>query len=160
MTRVRLITMTAAVGLGLTLAGCGQGISANNDPSFSWFPSTPRGTPGSGQVVSKTPIAKPSAAPAVGQGQAKGLGTPASSISAGDDLKFTPATSTAKSGDVLQWTTTGTQAHNVTFDGQPDITSPTLNKGDTWQVKFTVAGKYTYHCTFHAGMDGTVTVGG
>ena len=41
----------------------------------------------------------------------------------------------------------------------PSLTSATLNQGDTWQVKFTVAGTYAYHCTFHPGMDGQLTVG-
>jgi plastocyanin len=92
-----------------------------------------------------------------GQAQASGLGTPTEKVSATADLKFNPAATTAKVGDVIQWTNTGSVAHNVTFT-DPSLTSGTLNQGDTWQVKFTVAGTYAYHCTFHPGMDGQLTV--
>jgi plastocyanin len=75
-----------------------------------------------------------------------------------DDLHFHPSSSTVKVGEVVEWDNTGSVAHNVTFDQYPDITSDTMNGGDKYQVKFTVAGTYQYHCTFHPGMDGTVTV--
>jgi plastocyanin len=35
-----------------------------------------------------------------------------------------------------------------------------MNSGDKYQVKFTKAGTYQFHCTFHPGMEGTVTVSG
>lgn len=73
-------------------------------------------------------------------------------------LKFDPAAITVSSGGVVQWINAGTAAHNVTFDANPELTSGTMAGGDRYQVRFTRAGQYQYHCTFHPGMDGTVTV--
>ena len=84
---------------------------------------------------------------------------PAQSVAEVDQLKFQPPAVSLKAGDAVQWTNSGTVAHNVTFDAYPEITSGTLNGGDKYEVKFTQAGTYAYHCTFHAGMDGQVTVG-
>jgi plastocyanin len=76
-----------------------------------------------------------------------------------DDLKFQPSSTSVKSGDVVEWDNVGSVAHNVTFDQFSAISSEVMNGGDKYQVKFTKAGTYQYHCTFHPGMDGTVTVG-
>ena len=75
-----------------------------------------------------------------------------------DQLQFSPTSVTIKAGDVLEWDNTGSIAHNVTFDSYPTITSDTMNGGDTFQVKFLVPGTYQFHCTFHPGMQGQVTV--
>lgn len=75
-----------------------------------------------------------------------------------DNLTFSPTSITIKAGQVLQWTNSGTVAHNVTFDAYPEISSDTMNGGDTFEVKFTQPGTYQFHCTFHPGMNGTVTV--
>ena len=75
-----------------------------------------------------------------------------------DGLKFNPTSTTLSVGQVVEWDNSGQIAHNVTFDESAAITSDTMNGGDKYQVKFTKAGTYNYHCTFHPGMDGTITV--
>src|SRR5438105_9923855 len=79
-----------------------------------------------------------------------------------DALKFEPASSTAKVGDVIQWTNAGTALHNVTFSNQQVPSSDTQNGGDKFELKFSKPGTYSYLCTFHeaAGMRGTITVTG
>jgi plastocyanin len=77
-----------------------------------------------------------------------------------DQLKFSPNSASAKVGDVVEWDNTGSIAHNVTFDDFPSISSTTMNGGDKFEVKFTKAGTYQFHCTFHPGMDGTITITG
>lgn len=137
MTRTRSIVVTAAVGLVLTLSGCGNG------------PPTVAGAgAGAGGGAS------------IGTAAAGGLGTPVSSVQATADLVFNPTSSSIKAGGVVQWTNSGSVPHNVTFDQDGSVSSQTMQQSDTWQVKFTTAGSYPYHCTFHPGMDGTVTVGG
>jgi plastocyanin len=84
--------------------------------------------------------------------------TAATTVKQSDALKFAPTGVSVKSGDVVEWDNSGQIAHNVTFDQSQSITSDTMNGGDKYQVKFTKAGTYQYHCTFHPGMDGTVTV--
>lgn len=79
-----------------------------------------------------------------------------------DDLKFAPATVNAKVGDVIQWKNDGSLVHNVVFDNDQLPSSDSMNQGDTFEVKFTKAGTYTYICKFHEvqNMRGTVTVSG
>lgn len=79
-----------------------------------------------------------------------------------DELKFVPASATAKVGDVIQWKNDGTALHNVVFDNQLLPSSDPMNQGDTFEVKFTQAGTYTYVCKFHEAqnMRGTITVTG
>jgi plastocyanin len=106
-------------------------------------------------------VAAIAAGPAqVGQAQPSGLGTPAQNVAATAQLAFAPTTVAVKSGEVIQWKNTGSAPHNVTFDDQPALTSGILQQGDTWQVQFTTAGTYRYHCTLHAGMNGQITVAG
>ena len=100
------------------------------------------------------------AAAASAKGRPRHRPPPKAKVDATADLKFSPNTTTLKTGDVILWTNSGSVPHNVTFDGQDAITSQTMQQGDTWAVQFTVAGTYAYHCTFHPGMDGTVTVSG
>jgi plastocyanin len=158
MTRFGSIAMVVGSALVVTLSACGESSATAQEQGFQhWWPSTPIPTPGPALKSSATPSAQPSAAPSVGQGQASGLGTAVEKVSATDALKFDPSATSAKVGDVIQWTNTGTVAHNVTFD-DPTLTSTTLNPGNTWEVKITVAGTYAYHCTFHPGMTGQLTV--
>jgi plastocyanin len=84
--------------------------------------------------------------------------TPATTFHEVDALKFQPSSASVKVGDVVEWDNTGSIAHNVTFDQYTAITSDTMNGGDKYQVKFTKAGTYQFHCTFHPGMDGSVTI--
>lgn len=85
-------------------------------------------------------------------------GVPAVSVHETDNLTFQPNSATVHVGQLVQWVNSSSVAHNVTFDGQPSITSPTMSSQDTWDVVFTTPGTYQYHCTFHPGMTGTVTV--
>ena len=160
MTRLGATATALAATLALALTACGEGGATAQEQGFQhWWPSTPIPTPGPGGP--STPTAQATATPAsAGQAQSSGLGTPAEKVSATADLKFAPAATSAKTGDVIQWTNTGNVAHNVTFDSNTDLNSQTLQQGDTWAVKFTAPGTYAYHCTFHPGMDGQITVAG
>ena len=99
-----------------------------------------------------------SGAQASGPGQKVQGQTAAVKVQETDSLKFNPTSQTVKAGQVVEWDNGSGVAHNVTFDDYSSITSDTMNGGDTYQVKFTQPGTYQYHCTFHPGMDGTVTV--
>jgi plastocyanin len=128
------MVITGALGLCVAVSACGNG---------------PPDTVGGG-----------GGGPAVGTAAATGLGTPAKKVDETADLKFNPSAAPVKAGDVVEWDNIGSVPHNVTFDSAPALSSQTMQQGDTWQVKFTVGGSYAYHCTFHPGMEGTVTVGG
>ena len=79
-----------------------------------------------------------------------------------DALKFEPTTATAKIGDVIQWKNNGSLVHNVVFDNNQLPSSDPMNQGDTFEVKFTKPGTYSYVCKFHeaSNMRGTITVTG
>ena len=74
-----------------------------------------------------------------------------------DDLTFDPSSQSAKVGDVVEWDNAGQVPHNLTFDSG-SLNDPLLNGGDHWQVRFAQPGTYSFKCTFHGGMNGTITV--
>jgi plastocyanin len=63
---------------------------------------------------------------------------------------------------VVQWKNDGTAVHNVVFDNQQVPSSDPMNQNDTFEIKFTKPGTYSYVCKFHEAnnMRGTVTVTG
>jgi cytochrome c oxidase subunit II len=100
-------------------------------------------------------------APSGGAVAEKVSGVPANvNVGETEALKFVPDSATAKVGDVIQWKNEGTSLHNVVFDNQQVPSSDPMNQGDTFEVKFTQAGTYTYVCKFHEiqNMRGTITV--
>jgi plastocyanin len=100
-----------------------------------------------------------SAAPPASVGRAgANLGAATVMISATTQLIFDPAMQTAHVGDVIEWTNTGSVMHTITFDSEPSLSDPSLEPGGVWEVKFTTAGTYRYHCTIHTGMVGTIVV--
>ncbi|HEY8674764.1 MAG TPA: plastocyanin/azurin family copper-binding protein [Candidatus Dormibacteraeota bacterium] len=132
MTRTRSIVITAGLGLLITLCACGNGPPAGAGG-------------GSGPIVGLAGAT---------------LGPAGAKVAANASLQFAPGNITAATGELVQWMVTADSVpHNVTFDSHGTLNSPpTLGPGETWEVKFTVAGTYAYHCTIHAGMNGQVTV--
>ncbi|HEV7677146.1 MAG TPA: plastocyanin/azurin family copper-binding protein [Candidatus Dormibacteraeota bacterium] len=112
-------------------------------------------TPGPSAASSATPSG---AANASAPGVVSQNATAASKVNETEALKFNPATVTVKVGDVVEWDNTGPTVHNVTFDASSSLTSPDMSQNAKFQIKWTKAGSYSYHCTFHPGMDGSVTV--
>jgi len=72
---------------------------------------------------------------------------------------FTPGTITIVLGvnSTVVWTNNDTQPHTVTADGG-SFDSGYLASGATFTYSFGAAGTYTYHCTYHPWMTGTVIV--
>lgn len=76
------------------------------------------------------------------------------------DFNFSPSTIKVKAGDTVTWTNQDTTSHTVTADVKssdaPD--GPQIAKGETYSFTFKKAGTYTYHCSIHPSMRGTVIV--
>lgn len=71
------------------------------------------------------------------------------------DDEFDPAELTVEAGTTVVWEfDDGPRAHNVVADG---FSSQTKADG-TFEHTFDEPGTYSYSCTLHAGMDGTVIV--
>jgi plastocyanin len=138
--RLRALLMGVAT-LGATgLAACGNGPPAGASGS---------GSSGGGGC-------------SIGKAGASGLGSAGTKVSATDQLQFSPASQTAKVGQVVEWSNTGSVPHTITFDASNAqcLNDALINPGATWEVKFTAPGTYTYKCTIHPGMNGTLTVSG
>ena len=132
MKRFRPLALGAGASLTLGLAACGNGPPGTGSSSG--------GTCTAGTLVSS--------------------GTAQVKIDANDQLQFVPASDNAKVGQIVQWTNPGTVAHTITFDSSNAscLTDSQIAPGASWEVKFTQAGSYTYKCTIHPGMNGSLTV--
>jgi len=86
---------------------------------------------------------------------------PASAAVTVSNNNFNPDNSVIQSGGTVKWTwAAGADPHNVTFTSGPTPLPPssaTQNTG-SHSATITTVGTYDYHCTIHAGMDGTVRV--
>ncbi len=74
------------------------------------------------------------------------------------DFAFEPSAIVAKVGQAVTFTNTGFESHNATLDAG-GCGTPTLETGQVGQLVFAAAGVYPFHCTVHAQMTGSITVG-
>ena len=70
---------------------------------------------------------------------------------------FTPKDATVPVGANVTWVHDGGATHNVDDIGGTFV-SGNIGPQGTYTHRFTKAGTFHYHCDFHAGMDGTLTV--
>ena len=81
------------------------------------------------------------------------------SVTADASNTFSPSQVDIVVGGQVTWNFTGGNEHNVTFgssSGAPSSIPNTLNQSIS--RTFTTAGSFSYNCTLHAGMTGTVVV--
>ena len=81
----------------------------------------------------------------------------------GGELKFDPAEVTVRAGaDVrLSFENRATVPHNLTFQGPPNVATATVvaaGMSEILEFKAPDAGRYTFLCTLHPGMSGTLVV--
>ena len=139
---MRIRTFPAlAVALALAAVACG-GSNATRAPSESV-------APGSQAPSSVAPGSQAPSGAAPG-----GAATQVSIV----DSDFTPATVNIAVGGEINWTNTGDLPHTVTFaDDGPD--SGNLSTDEDFSATFDEAGQFTYVCSIHSRMQGTVNVG-
>jgi plastocyanin len=134
------ITRIISVSLIVTLAACG-GSTGTGTYATSTTTGTTTGTTG-------------------GTGGGDNQNPPPNTINASPSLAFSPSTLTINAGDVVTFAF-GSVAHNVAFDN-PNAATPTdiggFNSNTSIGRTFTTSGTYTYHCTIHPFMMGTVVV--
>ncbi len=73
------------------------------------------------------------------------------------NFAFSPATLTVKIGTAVTWTNKDSTTHTVTSDSGA-FESGNLAPDATYTYVFSKAGTFTYHCTPHPYMKGTVVV--
>lgn len=87
-------------------------------------------------------------------------GSPVSIVGGASSMTTTayaPNPIVVSAGGTVTWTNSDTTAHTATAD-DGSWTSGTIAAGGKYSRTFPSAGTFTYHCTFHRGMIGTVTV--
>ena len=76
-----------------------------------------------------------------------------------DNYSFTPGTLTVAVGTTVTWTNRDSEVHTVVADGgAPSFRSAGLDTDDTFSFTFGQAGTFSYHCSLHPHMTGTITV--
>ena len=76
------------------------------------------------------------------------------------DYKFTPAEVTIRVGDSVQWTNRERRtSHSVLFPAENGLESERLFPDESWQRRFSKAGRHDYTCGPHPEMKGVVIVG-
>jgi plastocyanin len=74
-------------------------------------------------------------------------------------FRFSPSSITVGAGETVTWTNNGSapEGHNVSGGG---LGSPTLHNGQSYSHTFTSPGTFSYICSIHPFMKGTVIVQG
>ena len=71
---------------------------------------------------------------------------------------FNPNPTTMKVGQTVAWQNTDTTAHDATQDASKFGTGTVSPGAFSSPIAMSTAGTFTYHCTIHPGMIGTITV--
>jgi plastocyanin len=73
-------------------------------------------------------------------------------------MSFSPAGATLRIGQTVAWKNNDTDIHTAT-ENAGRFDTGTLTRGATSApIAMTAAGSFPYHCSFHPGMVGTLTV--
>jgi len=72
-------------------------------------------------------------------------------------LFYVPGDLVVLVGDTVTWTNQEAGVPHTTTSDTGVWDSGTLNTGQSFSFTFTQAGTFTYHCTIHPNMTGTVT---
>lgn len=152
--RLTLAVIGAATIIGATACGTG-GTGTGSSPA----PSTVAGSPGAsmdpGMTMSPSPMAPSSTASSMGATGGAAGATAEATIHI-KSFAYTGADS-APAGSTVTVMNMDNEAHTVTAD---DGSFDAVVKAGT-SVTFTApakSGTYTYHCTYHSSMHGTLTV--
>lgn len=72
-------------------------------------------------------------------------------------MNFAPASITIKVGDTIVWNNDDDRDHTVVA-GANAFKSENIRPGGSFSYTFTKAGTFTYTCTYHPRMKGTIVV--
>lgn len=126
-----------------SVAACGGGGGGSSDPDY--------GNPG--PTAPNAPQAP--AAPV----NAASVGMRSTSDGYSDEHRFTPESVTLRRNGTVTWSNETGVAHNVTFAGGAGAPASIGSHTAGSNVRtFGTAGTFTYSCTNHAGMSGTIAV--
>lgn len=76
-----------------------------------------------------------------------------------EGFEFSPSKITVKKGTKVTWTNKDTVAHTVTqTDDKSSLNSPQLQTGKSYSFTFDTVGTFSYYCSLHPHMTGSVEV--
>jgi plastocyanin len=128
MSRFRFVLLAGILALA---TACGSSNSAT--------PSSPTPTPTPSPAASGSTVAIPTGAQTLGSSA------------------YVPNPITVAAGRAVTWMNNDSTAHTVTSNTGV-FNSGTLGPGQSFSFTFQNAGTFQYHCSFHAGMVGSVVV--
>lgn len=144
--RIRRYPAVAAA-LALTVLACGG-------PSGTPTPASPAPTTSAAPATSAPPATDAPASEEPPPSEGAGSDTARVAIA---DSAFSPSGVEVVAGGEVVWTHRGDLPHTVTFEDEgPD--SGNLAAGGTFRATFEEAGEFSYACSIHPQMQGTVTV--
>lgn len=79
------------------------------------------------------------------------------------DRAYSPSSITIKKGTTVKWVNKDAMGHNVVSDGDalaggPPKEAPLLGRDQVFEFTYNTEGIFSYHCTPHPDMTGTVEV--
>src|SRR5262250_3293114 len=74
------------------------------------------------------------------------------------DFMFNPPTITVKSGETITWINRDEEPHTVVSVGKQFQKSPALDTDETYTIVAGAPGTYSYFCSVHPKMTGTIVV--
>jgi len=74
------------------------------------------------------------------------------------NFKFAPATITVQKGAPIVVANRDTTAHTATADGGHGFDTGTIDPGASKTITLNKTGRFTYHCSIHPFMHGTIVV--
>jgi plastocyanin len=135
----RIVSLAASLAVGLT--ACGASASTTATPPAAADPNTMAGM----------------AAGSTGSSAAPGPAVATDTVTI-NNFAFMPAAITVKAGATVTWTNMDEEPHTV-VDGAHGIKSPVMgNQGASFTYTFATPGTYSYNCSIHPFMSGTVEV--
>ena len=108
-------------------------------------------------AAASTAVASASAASASASRSAPAARKSSSGSVSMANFAFSPASLTVNVGDTVTWTNHDAAPHNATAD-DGSFATPTINNGQSASHRFTQPGTFSYICTIHPNMHGTIRV--
>ena len=75
-----------------------------------------------------------------------------------EEFTFVPGDITVSAGAKVTWSNADASNHNVVFDDEAQKGIPNIREGQKGTATFSEAGSFSYVCSYHPGMEGTVVV--
>ena len=115
-------------------------------------------TGGTAPAAATAPTAEPAgSAPAAGGGGCSASSDAGAASVAIENFAFNPADVSAAVGETITWTNSDSAGHTATLDDGSCDTG-TIAPDASGGLVFDAAGTYTYHCTIHPNMTGSITI--